>query len=114
MPGTFPGTDGMNPIRQASDSGGWGWGWATAGTIRETGGPTNLSVGAIADGELLKRSGSSVLGQVADELGTSAATANKTVRRDANGRAQVADPSVAADIATKGSVDSAVQGQVHG
>lgn len=38
----------------------------------------------------------------------SAATAGKVVLRDANGRAQVATPSVAADIATKGYVDSAV------
>jgi hypothetical protein len=35
-----------------------------------------------------------------------AATANAIVRRDANGRAQVADPAVAADIATKGYVDT--------
>ncbi|ADX31960.1 tail fiber protein [Tsukamurella phage TPA2] len=38
----------------------------------------------------------------------SAATAGKVVQRDANGRAQVVDPSVAADIATKGYVDSAI------
>lgn len=37
---------------------------------------------------------------------SSAATANALIQRDANGRAQVATPSVAADIATKGYVDS--------
>lgn len=36
----------------------------------------------------------------------SAATPNALIQRDANGRAQVATPSVAADIATKGYVDS--------
>lgn len=36
---------------------------------------------------------------------TSVATASKLIHRDANGRAQVADPSAAADIATKGYVD---------
>lgn len=39
---------------------------------------------------------------------TSAATANRLMLRDAAGRAKVADPSVAADIATKGYADSAV------
>ncbi|MDR2697485.1 MAG: hypothetical protein LBB40_03300 [Holophagales bacterium] len=37
---------------------------------------------------------------------TSLATASRLVIRDANGRAQVATPSAAADIATKGYVDS--------
>lgn len=37
--------------------------------------------------------------------GVSAATASRLMKRDANGRAQVATPSVAADIATKGYVD---------
>ena len=36
------------------------------------------------------------------------ATANRFIRRDAAGRAQVANPSVAADIATKGYVDGAI------
>lgn len=39
---------------------------------------------------------------------TSAATANKLVHRDASGRAQFADPSAAADAATKSYVDSVV------
>jgi hypothetical protein len=39
---------------------------------------------------------------------TSAATASRLVIRDANGRSQVATPSAAADIATKGYVDSTV------
>jgi hypothetical protein len=39
---------------------------------------------------------------------TSAAAANRIILRDASGRAQVASPSAAADIATKGYVDSAV------
>ena len=39
---------------------------------------------------------------------TSAATADRIILRDASGRAQVASPSAAADIATKGYVDSAV------
>lgn len=43
--------------------------------------------------------------QVSDA--TSAATANMVVKRDANGRAQVATPSAAGDIATKGYVDGA-------
>ena len=38
---------------------------------------------------------------------TSAPTANRIILRDASGRAQVASPSAAADIATKGYVDSA-------
>ena len=38
---------------------------------------------------------------------TSAATASKLIARDANGRAQVADPSASADIATKNYVDAA-------
>jgi hypothetical protein len=45
----------------------------------------------------------------------SAATANVVVKRDASGRAQVADPAVAADIATKNYVDTAdtaLQGQI--
>lgn len=37
---------------------------------------------------------------------TSAATAERIILRDANGRAQVADPSAGADIATKSYVDS--------
>jgi len=39
---------------------------------------------------------------------TSAAVSNRIILRDASGRAQVASPSAAADIATKGYVDSAV------
>lgn len=39
---------------------------------------------------------------------TDAATVNKVVKRDANGRAKFATPSVAADAATKGYVDAAV------
>lgn len=39
---------------------------------------------------------------------TVAATASKLVHRDASGRAQIADPSVAADIANKSYVDSVV------
>jgi hypothetical protein len=31
-------------------------------TIRETGGPTNLTVGVVADGQFLKRSGSTIIG----------------------------------------------------
>lgn len=42
--------------------------------------------------------------QISDAV--SAATASKVVVRDANGRAQVVDPSVAADIATKNYVDT--------
>lgn len=38
-------------------------------------------------------------------VAVSAATANRIIRRDANGRAQVADPSADADIATKKYVD---------
>ena len=37
-----------------------------------------------------------------------AATANRLIIRDANGRAKVAEPSAAADIATKGYVDGKV------
>lgn len=43
--------------------------------------------------------------QVSDAA--SAPTASKVVKRDANGRAQVADPAAAADIATKNYVDNA-------
>lgn len=42
------------------------------------------------------------------DAAVAAATANKLVRRDANGRAQVADPSVSADIDTKGARDEAI------
>jgi hypothetical protein len=42
--------------------------------------------------------------QIAD--GTSLATASKALIRDTNGRAQVADPAVAGDIATKNYVDT--------
>lgn len=42
----------------------------------------------------------------ADALGVAAATASTIMRRDATGRAQVATPSVAADIATKGYADA--------
>jgi hypothetical protein len=41
---------------------------------------------------------------------TNAATANRIVMRDASGRAQVANPSASADIATKSYVDTAVSG----
>lgn len=41
----------------------------------------------------------------------SAPTANKLVIRDANGRAQVADPTAAADIVTKGAMDTALAAQ---
>lgn len=44
------------------------------------------------------------------DAGTSAATADTVMRRDADGRAQIADPSADADIANKGYVDSAVSG----
>jgi hypothetical protein len=37
---------------------------------------------------------------------TDAATASKVIKRDANGRAKVADPAVASDIATKGYADA--------
>lgn len=42
--------------------------------------------------------------QISDAVST--ATASMVIRRDSAGRAQVADPSVAADIATKGYVDT--------
>lgn len=41
---------------------------------------------------------------------TNAGTAGTLMKRDANGRAQVADPSAVADIANKGYVDTAVSG----
>lgn len=41
---------------------------------------------------------------------TSSATASRIMIRDANGRAQVASPSVAADVSNKGYVDTAVSG----
>lgn len=41
----------------------------------------------------------------------SAATANRIIRRDANGRAAVATPSATGDIATKGYVDSTTNGR---
>ncbi len=44
--------------------------------------------------------------------GVSAATASALIRRDASGRAKVADPAAASDIATKGYVDSAGGGGV--
>ena len=44
---------------------------------------------------------------------TNAATANRIILRDASGRAQVASPSAAADIATKGYVDSAAAPKTH-
>lgn len=53
-------------------------------------------------GTLVKDTNNQVVAQM-----VSAATANKVMRRDAAGRAQVADPSAAADIATKGYVDGA-------
>lgn len=43
-----------------------------------------------------------------------AATANRIMRRDASGRAQVADPSAAADIDTKGARDAAITTAVEG
>ncbi len=51
-------------------------------------------------GTLVKGTNSQLLGSC-----VATATANKIVRRDASGRAQVADPSAAADIATKAYVD---------
>jgi microcystin-dependent protein len=42
--------------------------------------------------------------------GTSVATPNTLIKRDGSARAQVADPSAPADIATKGYVDAAVSG----
>lgn len=52
-------------------------------------------------GTLSKGTNNQVVGQM-----VSAPTANKVVRRDASGRAQFADPSAAADAATKGYVDA--------
>lgn len=43
--------------------------------MRETAGPTILAYGAVADGEFLKRSGTSVVGAAASE-----AAANKVLR----------------------------------
>lgn len=43
-------------------------------------------------------------------LASTAATANNVILRDGSGRAQVADPAAAADIATKGYVDAIQQG----
>ncbi|MDR2800411.1 MAG: hypothetical protein LBB52_03985 [Desulfovibrio sp.] len=46
--------------------------------------------------------------QLNDAFGTVAATASTIMARDANGRAQIAPPSVDADIANKGYVDTTV------
>jgi autotransporter-associated beta strand protein len=64
---------------------------------------------AIADTKLATIS---TAGKVANSAttATSAATANTIVARDANGRAQVADPAAATDIATKQYVDNATGG----
>lgn len=45
---------------------------------------------------------------------TDAATANKLIIRDANGRAKIANPSDTTDITNKGSVDSAIATAVSG
>ena len=42
--------------------------------IRESAGPTNLTLGAVADGEFLKRSGSTIIGGAAGGGGGSSAT----------------------------------------
>ncbi len=95
--------------RDSTPARGWKWAWPL---IRETGGPTTLTPAAIADGTLLARSGTTVVGDThkADQAAgvhgsTVAATASKLMHRDAAGRSQVADPSAAADIASKGYVD---------
>ncbi|MCD9020511.1 hypothetical protein [Cohnella silvisoli] len=45
---------------------------------------------------------------------TSAATPNKPIQRDANGRAKVAAPTASDDIATKGTIDAAIAALVNG
>jgi hypothetical protein len=72
-----------------------------------TGKPTNVSAftndaGYITTSGTITGAAGSVTGQ------TSSPTANKVIVRDASGRAQVAAPAVAADIATKAYVDANV------
>lgn len=107
MPGTFPGTDGQVPTRLASDSGGWVWDWAK---IRETGGPTTLTFGAIPDGQALRRSGSTIVGEPITQAGA----ANSLLKTDASGRARLgADPSNVLDAATKQYVDALLPEITH-
>lgn len=80
---------------------------ATALTIAESNGQTtitpNLATASIAG--LLTAADFTKLGDA-----TADATASKLVIRDASGQAKVADPTLAAHIATKGYVDAARQG----
>lgn len=76
------------------------WDWPK---IRETGGPTTLTPGAIADGQALRRSGSAVIGEPITQVGA----ANSLLKTDASGRARLgADPSDVLDAATKQYVDA--------
>lgn len=76
------------------------WDWPK---IRETGGPTTLTPGAIADGAALKRSGSTVIGEPI----TTAGGANSLLKTDASGRVRLgADPSDVLDATTKQYVDA--------
>jgi hypothetical protein len=50
---------------QKTGAGATAWGTVGAATLVETGGPTTLTMGAVADGEFLKRSGSSIVGGTA-------------------------------------------------
>ncbi|HDZ39805.1 MAG TPA: hypothetical protein ENH62_16290 [Marinobacter sp.] len=70
--------------------------------IRETGGPTVLTMATLADAQFFERSGTNVVGR----LGATVATPSTVMLRDASGRSQIVTPTVASDIANKSYVDN--------
>lgn len=75
-------------------------------------GNTQIESGTITDAEIAANAAIANSKLAGDP--TPNATANKIVLRDANGRAQIADPSAAQDIATKNYVDTVFANAVAG
>ena len=75
-----------------------------AGIFKQKSGTDLQFKGIIQGNDIVVTSGTNDITLAGD--GASAATASRVVKRDASGRAQFADPSAAADAATKGYVDA--------
>jgi hypothetical protein len=80
----------------------------SSGRAQVTAPSANLDIAnkAYTDAADTALSGRVTILETANTAATNAATASTIIKRDANGRAQVVDPSVNADIATKGYVDT--------
>jgi len=77
-PQRFPvGANDLSPVADSAQT--LGVKWDGVRTVKESGGPTNLVLGAITDGQFLKRSGTTVVGAVPSPFSTEFISADQTV-----------------------------------